>query len=100
MRALHANPPFTKIIKLTHSAVDASKAEYEAKRMSEVLVNARESYGETGVVVIGPTPAYPLKLRDMYRWQILIKGSHPDRLLELVPPGSLWVVDIDPVTLG
>ena len=100
MRALHANPPFTKIIKLTHSAVDASKAEYEAKRMSEVLVNARESYGETGVVVIGPTPAYPLKLRNMYRWQILIKGSHPDRLLDLVPRSSLWVVDIDPVTLG
>ena len=100
MRASHANPPFTKIIKLTHSAVDASKAEHEAKRMSEMLGNARESYGETGVVVIGPTPAYPLKLRDMYRWQILIKGSHPDRLLELVPPGSLWVVDIDPVTLG
>ena len=100
MRALHANPPFTKIIKLTHSAVDASKAEYEAKRMSEVLVNARESYGETGVMVIGPTPAYPLKLRNMYRWQILIKGSHPDRLLDLVPRSSLWVVDIDPVTLG
>ena len=100
MRALHANPPFTKIIKLTHSAVDASKAEYEAKRMSEVLVNARESYGETGVVVIGPTPAYPLKLRNMYRWQILIKGSRPDRLLDLVPRSSLWVVDIDPVTLG
>ena len=100
MRASHANPPFTKIIKLTHSAGDAVKAEYEAKRMSEILGNARESYGETGVVVIGPTPAYPLKLRDMYRWQILIKGSHPDRLLELVPPGSLWVVDIDPVTLG
>ena len=100
MRALHANPPFTKIIKLTHSAVDASKAACEAKRMSEVLVNARESYGETGVVVIGPTPAYPLKLRNMYRWQILIKGSHPDRLLDLVPRSSLWVVDIDPVTLG
>ena len=100
MRASHANPPFTKIIKLTHSAVDASKAEYEAKRMSEMLENARESYGETGVVVIGPTPAYPLKLRNMYRWQILIKGSHPDRLLDLVPRSSLWVVDIDPVMLG
>ncbi|MQG37044.1 MAG: primosomal protein N' [SAR202 cluster bacterium] len=100
MRASYANPPFTKIIKLTHSAADPSKAENEAKRMSEMLGNVRESYGETGVVVIGPTPAYPLKLRNMYRWQILIKGSHPDRLLELVPASSLWVVDIDPVMMG
>ena len=68
--------------------------------MASAFANARESHGETGVEVIGPTPAYPLRIRNMYRWQILLKGAHPERLLELVPPNSLWTVDIDPATLG
>ena len=96
-RASQANPPFTQMIRLTHSAVDAESAKSEAGRLAKSLGEARESHGETGVEVVGPTPRYPLKIRNMYRWQILLKGSHPERLLELVPPGAHWTVDIDPV---
>ncbi len=100
LRASQANPPFTSMIKLMHSAGNAEVAKAEADRMASAFANARESHGETGVEVIGPTPAYPLRIRNMYRWQILLKGAHPERLLELVPPNSLWTVDIDPATLG
>jgi len=100
LRAAQANPPFTSMIKLMHSASNEEVASAEADRMAEALSEAREAHGETGIEVIGPTPAYPLKIRNMYRWQILLKGSHPERLLELVPPGSHWTVDIDPASLG
>lgn len=100
LRASQANPPFTDMIKLMHSANNAEVAKTEADRMADQLTQARESHGETGIEMIGPTPAYPLKIRNMYRWQILLKGSHPERLLELVPPGSLWTVDVDPASLG
>tara|TARA_Y100001934_G_scaffold283885_1_gene408909 strand:+ start:5260 stop:7740 length:2481 start_codon:yes stop_codon:yes gene_type:complete len=97
LRASQANPPFTQLIRLSHYAVDAESAKFEAARLAKTLSEARESHGETGVEVIGPTPRYPLKIRNMYRWQILLKGSHPERLLELVHPGAHWTVDIDPV---
>jgi primosomal protein N' (replication factor Y) len=100
LRAAQANPPFTKMIKLMHAAGDPEMASAEAERMAIALLEARESHGETGVEVVGPTPAYPLKIRNMYRWQILLKGAHPERLLELVSTGSLWSVDIDPASLG
>lgn len=100
LRAAQANPPFTSMIKLMHSAGDPEMASQEANRLANAFREARESHGETGVEVVGPTPAYPLKLRNMYRWQILLKGSHPERLLELVPTGSIWAVDIDPASLG
>ena len=100
LRASQANPPFTQMVKLMHAANNEQVAADEAARMGEALREARESHGETGIEVVGPTPAYPLKMRNMYRWQILLKGSHPERLLELVPPGKLWTVDIDPANLG
>lgn len=100
LRAAQANPPFTQMVKLMHAANNEEVAADEAARMAEALREARESHGETGIEVVGPTPAYPLKMRNMYRWQILLKGSHPERLLELVPPGKLWTVDIDPANLG
>jgi primosomal protein N' (replication factor Y) len=100
LRAAQANPPFTEMIKLMHSANTPEVAKAEADRLANELRQARESHGETGIEVIGPTPAYPLKLRNMYRWQILLKGSHPERLLELVPSGSLWTIDVDPASLG
>ncbi len=100
LRASQANPPFTSMVKLMHAANSEQVAADEAVRMADCLQEARESYGETGIEVIGPTPAYPLKMRNMYRWQILLKGSHPERLLELVPPGQLWSVDIDPANLS
>ena len=75
-------------------------AKTEAERFANELSDTRESHGETDTEVIGPTPAYPQKLRDMYRWQILLKGSHPERILELLPVNRLWTVDVDPASLG
>lgn len=97
LRAAHANPPFTRLLKLMHSSGHAEIAKAEAERMAKALSEMREAHGETGIEIIGPTPGYPVKMRNRYRWQILLKGSHPERLLELVPSGSLWAVDVDPV---
>lgn len=100
LRAAQANPPFTNMIKLMHSAGNADVARTEADRLATELNAARETHGETSIEVIGPTPAYPLKVRNLYRWQILLKGPHPARLLEIVPAGAVWTIDVDPSSLG
>ncbi|PPR21979.1 MAG: hypothetical protein CFH40_01454, partial [Alphaproteobacteria bacterium MarineAlpha10_Bin3] len=30
----------------------------------------------------------------------LLKGAHPARLLDIVPTGALWTVDVDPGSLS
>ncbi len=96
LRASQANPPFTSMVRLTHAAGDAVVARAEAERLADELSAARENHGETSTLVIGPTPAYPLKVRNQYRWHILLKGSDPARLLDIVPAGPLWSIDVDP----
>jgi len=49
--------------------------------------------------VLGPAPAPLYKLRNRYRWQILIKGSDiPEGVLE-APAGIQVDIDVDPLNL-
>jgi primosomal protein N' (replication factor Y) len=52
------------------------------------------------VDIIGPTPSYVQRVRNQYRWHILVRAHDPPAVLRPLlplPPG--WRVDIDPVTL-
>ena len=49
------------------------------------------------VKLLGPSPAFILKLRGSYRWQITLKGRGLRRLAHLAPKGRGWSYDIDPV---
>ena len=50
--------------------------------------------------VAGPSPAFPARLAGRYRWQILLKGSNPARVLDDAPIGPGWTVDVDPVEMN
>ena len=100
MRADQANPPFTRIVKLTHAANDYDRAKVEADRLFRELEEVRENHGETSTEIIGPSPGYPLRIRNLYRWQILLKGSRPEALIDLVSPGNIWSIDVDPINIS
>ena len=65
-----------------------------------ILKNAMELYGETSNVVLGPSPAYPYKIRNYYRWQIIIKGISPQRIVDIVKPKNDWYIDVDPIVIS
>ena len=100
MRQNLANPPFTKLIRLTCSSHDREFAHAAAMTKVDFLKIERTNRGLTDTVVTGPTPAYPLRVRDMYRWHVVLKGPRPERLLDASPVGEGWVVDVDPVSLA
>ena len=100
LRADHADPPFTRLIRLGHSHYDAPAALEEAKRLAAALKNERIASGETGTEVIGPSPSYPFRMRGVTRWHIILKGAHPERLLDRVPTGRDWTVDVDPASVS
>ena len=51
------------------------------------------------VDVAGPSPSFPARLAGRYRWQILLKGDAPARILDEVPLGPGWLVDVDPIEM-
>ena len=92
-------PPFARLTRLTHSEVNAEKAETEAKRTAQALRGERDRLGLPQTEVLGPVPCFIPRLKGRYRWQILIRGEEPGRLLQKVGPGVTWAVEVDPVTL-
>ena len=93
-------PPFSRLIRLMHQNTKEDACEKEAKRMAEVLRSAAYGRGLAGVDVLGPTPTQPRRIRGLYRWQLVLRGTGGDlhSLLGEVGMPRGWTVDVDPVT--
>jgi primosomal protein N' (replication factor Y) len=91
-RQLHF-PPFSKMLVLTRSATSEEVARAECEREASRL---RELSTGGAVEVLGPSPALIPKLRTLYRWQITLRGQRLESLLERLPSGRGWSIDVDP----
>ncbi|MCY4436132.1 MAG: primosomal protein N' [Chloroflexi bacterium] len=49
------------------------------------------------VELLGPAPAFPERVRGLYRWHVMVRGQGIHDLLVHVPPG--WMIDVDPVSV-
>ncbi len=98
-RAQQGNPPYSRLIRLMYSGTNRALSQREARRLCEELKARRDAGGYADNEVLGPTPAYPARVRGRYRWQIVLRGPKPRVLLEGVPLPQGWVVDVDPVGL-
>ena len=96
-RREQGNPPYANLIRLMNVHTNAALCEREALRLGDQLNAERDASGHAEVEVLGPTPAYPSRLRGRYRWQILLRGSNPRVLLEDVRLPRAWTVDVDPL---
>ena len=99
-RYAQANPPYTKLIRLVYSHLNAQAAEAAARRFARALREQREAWGLSDVDLLGPTPAYPARVRARFRWQVLLRGPEPRNLLDTVAVPNGWTVDVDPATLA
>ena len=99
-RREQGNPPFSRLVRLVYVHTNNAKTEQEAVRRAELLRRERDSWGYADVHVLGPTPAFPSRLRGRYRWQITVRGQDPRKLLDGLDEPQGWTVDVDPVGLG
>jgi primosomal protein N' (replication factor Y) len=88
-------PPFGRLVVL---ATQAKRAETVARRADELAGWLREAAG-ADADVLGPAPAFVAKRAGNHRAQIVLRGSHPDQVLDRVRISDEWTVDVDPVTL-
>jgi primosomal protein N' (replication factor Y) len=98
LRRQYQNPPFSRLTRLLYTNPNNALCQREAQRMHCLLRGERDSWG-MDVTFIGPSPAFIKRVRGRYRWQIILRGDDPVRLLAGVPIPQGWVVDIDPVSL-
>ncbi|MDY6916681.1 MAG: primosomal protein N' [Chloroflexota bacterium] len=98
LRREYDNPPFSRLARLVYTATNNVAAHNEALRMHQRLKQERDSWGME-MTLIGPAPAFVQRVRGRYRWQIILRGDDPVRLLDEVPVPQGWIVDIDPATL-
>ena len=94
------NPPYSKLIRLVFAHTNRTYSERSGLELSEQLRLARDAWAYDDTEILGPTPAYPPRLRGRYRWQIVLRGPDPRRLLDTTKIPHGWVVDVDPISIA
>jgi primosomal protein N' (replication factor Y) len=92
-------PPFSRLVRLLFAHASASRCEEESEKLQRLLTDQVRRLGLPDVSVIGPAPCFFARVRGRYRWQLVLRGANPLRLLERVSLGLGWQVDVDPVSL-
>lgn len=93
----HANfPPFCYLLKLTC----VYKTEKTAIKNAQDLAAKLRSI-DSEVEILGPTPAFYERVRDTYRWQLVIKSPKRHALVALLEhiPDKNWQFELDPLSL-
>lgn len=90
-------PPFCYLLRLTA----VYKTEAGAIRAARTLMRTLGGNLPSSVSILGPAPAFYERLRDTYRWQIILKSHKRADLVAatlLIPPKG-WQAELDPVNL-
>ena len=66
-------PPFSKILLINGLSKDEAKLRNFMAKAGETLKEVLKN--EKDIVILGPTPCIITKIKEKYRWQIVIKGS-------------------------
>jgi primosomal protein N' (replication factor Y) len=95
-------PPFSRLVRLEYRHLNPATAEQEARKAAARLQPLLASERWKLVTMVGPVPSFFAKVGGMYRWQIILRGPDPVRLLQ-EQPGGLWLkdwrVEVDPISL-
>lgn len=98
-RREHWYPPLSRLVRLLYVGRNAHQVRDEAEALHAVLTERIARLGLPEVDLIGPAPAFFERLRDSFRWQILVRGRDPVALLRGLALPPAWRIDVDPEDL-
>jgi primosomal protein N' (replication factor Y) len=91
-------PPFGRLVRLLGQSTDITALEAQAKQLGGTIRLAVVQKKANSTQVSGPTPCFFEQLAGIHRWQIVLRGPNPARLLPTALPAG-WLVEIDPINL-
>ncbi|MFM2105515.1 MAG: primosomal protein, partial [Chloroflexota bacterium] len=97
LRERFGSPPFGRLVKLTLALPDREAAEREARLVADRLRSLAGALG-VRVAIAGPAPAYVARRAERWRFNVVLRGDDPIRLLG-ERPGRGWSIDVDPESL-
>jgi primosomal protein N' (replication factor Y) len=106
-------PPFGRLINFIFSGQEEARVRDTAvnvAKLGEKLAKAIKSVSGSQFEILGPAPSPRAKVKDRYRWQILLKSSSISDLRtlctgilsrkgEMIPSNVRMEVDVDPYSL-
>ena len=92
-------PPFGRLVRLTFAHTGAAYSQEQAALLARRLKQERDRLGLPNLDVLGPAPAFVPRLRGRWRWNVVLRGSDPSRVLRDLPLPRGWTVDVDPISL-
>lgn len=92
-------PPFRRLARLLYEDASPSRAQSRAEELADELRKALSRRGLAETDLIGPAPSFFSRVRDRYRWQLLLRHPDPAEFLRAVALPRGWRVDVDPVSV-
>jgi primosomal protein N' (replication factor Y) len=90
-------PPFSQLVRLVYSHVNEESCRHEAERVCRLILEEKGKEDAIDFNVIGPVPAFALRARGRYRWQVFLRGPDASRVLSRLDLPRGWTIDVDPV---
>ena len=91
-------PPFAKLVRLEYRHRDPITAEEETRKMATQIEEWIRKEERRNTTIIGPVPCFFAKVDGIYRWQIILRGPEPERLLRDKDIKG-WRIEVSPVSL-
>ncbi|MQG47252.1 MAG: primosomal protein N' [SAR202 cluster bacterium] len=88
-------PPFTKIVKIIVFDTVEEIAKKNASSCRETLLTQISSQKKEDINILGPIPSFPYKLKNNFRYEIIVKGSSCRKLLNDLAIPRNWIIDFD-----
>ena len=98
-RREHWYPPLSRLVRLLCMGRNPRQVQHDAETMHAYLRDRIARLGLPDTDLIGPAPCFYERLRDRFRWQILVRGRDPVALLRDLSLPSPWRIDVDPEDL-
>ena len=98
-RRRHRYPPFSRLARFVYRHADEAACEREGHRFARQIALAAEHAGVADLDIMGPTPCFAAKVRDLYQWQVIVRSGTLDAALHHLPIPHGWQVDVDPVSM-
>jgi primosomal protein N' (replication factor Y) len=103
-------PPFSRLVHIRLEGTDPRESETSANKLATVLRGMldRDPKLREQIDVLGPAPSPIHKLRNRYRWQLLLKGKHISTLRMLASHARSFApkdrrvrlhIDVDPYSM-